>query len=283
MRGKMNDTLEKARAAALKERMIKIIVCAVVGLLGFISTVGESLMLGFAGFVICFLIGWSLYSFIAKNKAYAAFVSLYKKEMINTALGGSQLFEEMQFEYDCGVNSKAINESGMLNADQLFSDCFISGKYNGTSFVQADVRNIRRDRQGNILEYDGTYVIIPTKLPDATQTNIYDSKLDISYTISGKGYNTGSSEFDKAFKVYTTNAEKAGLLLSSEVINKFLYIRQHMSGEMAVTVKNGNMYIFMSRKNSPLKPGLFKKYNDEMRQSILNELSRVKLFIDAFS
>lgn len=52
---------------------------------------------------------------------------------------------------------------------------------------------------------------------------------------------------------------------------------------MALTLKNGNMYIFMSRKKSPLKPGPFKKYNDEMKQSILAELSRVKLFIDAFS
>lgn len=71
--------------------------------------------------------------------------------------------------------------------------------------------------------------------------------------------------------------------MSSDVINKLLYIRQQMSGKMAVTVKDGNMFIFMSRKNSPLKPGLFKKYNDEMRQSILKELSRVQLFIDAFS
>lgn len=71
--------------------------------------------------------------------------------------------------------------------------------------------------------------------------------------------------------------------MSSEVINKLLYVRNNMSGRMAVTVKNGNMYIFMSRKNSPLKPGLFKKYNDEMRQSILKELTRVQLFIDAFS
>lgn len=279
----MNDTLEKARAAALKERATKIIVCAVVGFLGFISVVRQNLILGLAGFAISFLFCWTIYSVLSKNRAYAAFVSLYKKEMINTALGGGQIFEEMQFDYNCGVNSKAINDSGMISADQLFSDCFISGKYRGISFIQADVRNIRRDRQGNTLEYDGTYAIIPTKLPDATQTNIYDKKADISYTIRGRGYKTGNAEFDGAFKVYTTNADKAGQLLSSEVINRLLYIRQHMSGRMAATVKNGNMYIFMSRKNSPLKPGLFKKYNDEMRQSILKELSRVQLFIDAFS
>lgn len=196
----MNDTLEMARAAALKERMTKMVVCAAVGFLGFISVVRQNLILGLAGFGIGFLFCWTIYSALSKNKAYAAFVSLYKKEMINTALGGGQIFEEMQFDYNCGVNSRAINDSGMISADQLFSDCFISGKYRGIPFIQADVRNIRRDRQGNSLEYDGTYAIIPTKLPDSTQTNIYDRKVDISYTIRGKGYKTKMQSLTKHSK-----------------------------------------------------------------------------------
>lgn len=196
----MNDTLEMARAAALKERMTKMVVCAAVGFLGFISVVRQNLILGLAGFGIGFLFCWTIYSALSKNKAYAAFVSLYKKEMINTALGGGQIFEEMQFDYNCGVNSRAINDSGMISADQLFSDCFISGKYRGIPFIQTDVRNIRRDRQGNSLEYDGTYAIIPTKLPDSTQTNIYDRKVDISYTIRGKGYKTKMQSLTKHSK-----------------------------------------------------------------------------------
>ena len=115
------------------------------------------------------------------------------------------------------------------------------------------------------------------------QTNIADKDVDISYIVSGKRYKTGNTEFDQAFKVYSTDADQAAGLLSPMMINKLMYIRQRMSGRMALTVKNGNMYIFMSRKKSPLKPGLFKKYDDEMKQSILAELSRVKLFIDAFS
>lgn len=40
-------------------------------------------------------------------------------------------------EYDCGISENAVNESGLISANKFFLDCFISGKYNGISFVQA--------------------------------------------------------------------------------------------------------------------------------------------------
>lgn len=43
------------------------------------------------------------------------------------------------------------------------------------------------------------------------------------------------------------------------------------------------MYILLSGKKSVLKPRLFGKYDDTMKMEILKELSRAKLFIDAFS
>lgn len=279
----MSEALKKARAAAITERVIKIVVCAVIGALGSFLASKEGAVMALIGFVIGFAIGWWAYSILGRNRKYAAFVSLYKKEMIDTALRGSYLFDEMQFQYNCGINPEAVNESGLISARLLFSDCFLSGKYRDIAFVQADVRNARGQRGGYTVEYDGTYAIIPVKLPDAVQTNIADKDVDISYIVSGKTYKTGNAEFDKAFKVYTTDFNKAAQLLSPAVISRLMSIRQRMSGKMAVTVKNGNMYIFMSRKGSPLKPGLFKQYDEEMRESILAEVSRVKLFIDAFS
>lgn len=279
----MSESLKKARSAAVRELIVKIIICIIVGCLGFFAGIQESTVWAFVMFVIAFGIGWWAYSILAKNKAYAAFVSLYKKEMIESALNGNSVFDEMNFEYDCGMNPSAVDESGLISADKFFSDCFIRGRYNGVEFVQADVRNLRGEKGGYTLEYDGTYAIIPTVLPDAAQTNITDKDVDISYIVSGKKYTSGNAEFDRLFKVYSTDHNKAVQLLTPNVISKLLNIRQTMRGRMAITVKNGSMYIFMSRKDSPLKPNLFKKYDEEMRGCILSEISRVKLFIDAFS
>lgn len=279
----MSQNFESARSAALRERIIKFIICAVVGLAGFAVGLQESAVMAWIMLPVGFGIGWWAHSIIAKNKAYAKFVSLYKKEMIENALNGNSLFDEMYYDYASGINPNAINESGLISTDKLFSDCLIRGRYHGVPFVQADVRNLSGKSGGYTLEYDGTYAIIPTKLPDSLQTNIADKKVDISYIVSGASYITGNVEFDQAFKVYSTDHNKAAQLLSPEVVSKLLNIRQKIKGRIAITVKNGNIYIFMSRKDSPLKPGLFKKYDEEMKQDILLELSRIKLFIDAFS
>lgn len=284
----MGKELRKARIAAFTERFIKIAICAAVGCYGYYVKSEEGTVMALVTFAISFSVCWWAYSILKTNKAYAAFASLYKKELITSALYGNVLFEEMQFDYDCGINETAVDESGLIHTDRFFSDCFISGTYNGVSFIQADVRNLSNDKIGRssggyVLDYDGTLAVIPTSLPDASQTNIADRTIEISYLVSGKEYATGNAEFDKAFKVYSTDFHKAGKLLSPDFTHRLMRIKQQMDGKMAVTVKNGTMYIFMSRKNSPLKPGLFKKYNDEMKPRILSELSRVKLFIDAFS
>lgn len=279
----MSEVFEKARSAALKERIVKFIICALIGFMGFAVGLQESAVMAWIMLAVGFGIGWWAHSIIAKNKAYAKFVSIFKKEMIETALNGNSLFDEMYFDYASGIDPNAINESGMISTDKLFSDCFIRGTYRSVPFVQADVRNLSGKNGGYTLEYDGTYAIIPTKLPDSSQTNIADRKVDISYIVSGNAYRTGNVEFDQAFKVYTTDQNRAAQLLSTEVTSQLMNIREKMKGRMAFTVKNGNMYIFMSRKDSPLKPGLFKKYDEEMKQDILSELSRIKLFIDAFS
>lgn len=284
----MGQQLKKARIAAFTERFIKIAICAAIGCYGYYIKTDEGTVMALVTFAVCFGVGWWAYSILKSDKAYAAFAAIYKKELVESALLGNALFEEMEFEYDCGINENAVIESGLIPSDRFYSDCFIRATYNGVSFIQADVRNLSNDRIGRksggyVLDYDGTLAIIPTNLPDACQTNIADRNVDISYLISGKEYTTGNADFDKAFKVYATHSHKAKKLLTPDFTRSLMRIRSQMGGRMAVTVKDGTMYIFMSRKNSPLKPGLFKKYNDGMKQDILSELSRVKLFIDAFS
>lgn len=52
---------------------------------------------------------------------------------------------------------------------------------------------------------------------------------------------------------------------------------------MLLTVKDGKLYLFLSRKGSVLKPNLLKTYDDSMRESVIKELSRAKIFIKYLS
>lgn len=133
------------------------------------------------------------------------------------------------------------------------------------------------------MEYDGTLIVIPTTLPDATQTNIYHKDVDCSIIVPGAKIRSGNEAFDKAFEVSSNCESKAKELLTGNFVGKMLTIQEQMNCKIALTVKNGRMYILLPNKKSVLKPKLFGKYDDSMKMEIIKELSRAKLFMDAFS
>lgn len=116
----MNETLKEHVSRRLVERIVKIVICAVVGGFGYYVEFEKGVVMALVGFAVAFGVCWWAYSILSNNRAYAKFISLYKKEMIETALQGSYVFEEMQFEYDCGINEKAVDESGLIGANKFF-------------------------------------------------------------------------------------------------------------------------------------------------------------------
>ncbi len=286
----MSNELEQLRKAAIKSRVIKYCVCLGIPVLCmamFASGQGEITVGTFFGFImgVAILYGFAsvLWAAIAKNRAYAQYVSLYKKEMIQAALNGSTLYEQMEFDYNCGIKPEIVNQTGLITASRFFSDCYLSGVYNGVSFFQADVRNVRGQRGGYVLEYEGTFLVIPTTLPDVTQTNVYHRAVDCSILVPGSSIRSGNNDFDKAFEVSSNCKDKAKELLSGDFVTKLLAIQAQMDSKIALTIKNGRMYILLPNKKSVLKPKLFGKYDDSMKMEVIRELNRAKLFIDAFS
>jgi len=150
-------------------------------------------------------------------------------------------------------------------------------------FFQADVRNVASNGNGYVVEYDGTLIAIPTVLPDATQTNIYHKNIECSVVVPGKEISKGNAEFDNTFKVATSSSQKAKALVTNDFSTKLLYVQAQINSTINLTVKDGWMYILLPNKKSVLKPRLFGKYDDSMKADIIKELSRAKLFMDAFS
>ena len=279
----MSKELEAARKAAILNRVMKWVVCLGLPLIAvIIGIVQKDAGVAAGGGFIVFIIVYSLWAFLAKNKALARFRSMYKKEMIELALNGGALYENMEFQYNAGLTPDFVRGSGLVSANKFFSDCYISGDFNGIKFYQSDIRNIRADRNGQTLEYDGTFIAFPTSLPDATQTNIYHRDVDCSIILPGKEYKTGRSDFAGAFKVATNQPQKAQMLLNDTFMSNLLYLQSLTERKIALTVKNGWIYILMPNKKSVLKPRLFAKYDDTMKSAILRELSLAQYFINAF-
>lgn len=274
------NNLEKLRQKALISKVISwgiyplLFILVMAGTKDFAGALGVALIFG--------SLVRMLYVTFSKNRAYTEFVQAYKKELVTMALNGGQLYGDMQIDFERGIVPQAVTDSGMLSANRFYSDCFISASYNGVSFVQSDVRNVRGERGGYVLEYDGTYLVIPTNLPDIYPTSIYNKDVDISIHLPGKDCLGTNEAFNKLFKVNTNNKDAVARILTPDFMNKLVNIQNQITGRIACTVRNGNMYIFLSKHGCKLKPSLFKKVDEAVKQDVINELSRAKYFIDAF-
>lgn len=279
----MSKELEQARKAAIQNRMIKWGVCVGLPLLAAVPGIMEkNWKLAIGAFVILAYILLGFWAALAKNRALANYRALFKKEMIELALNGATLYEKTEFAFDSGLNPSLVSGSGMFTTNRYLSDCYISGVHNGVQFYQADIRNVSSDRNGYHLEYDGTFIAFLTSLSDATQTNVYHKDVDVGIIVPGEKIKSGREDFDKLFQVATSQVTKAKTLLTDEFCNKLLQVQGLTERKIALTVKNGWIYIFMPNKKSVLRPKLFAKYDDSMKMAILKELELVNHFIDAF-
>lgn len=281
----MSPEFEAARKAAIMNRVLKWVICLGIPLLVVILgiSIKDGAIAGGGG-IFTFIIVHSLWGFLSKNRALAIFRSMYKREMITMVLNGGVLYENMTIDYNAGMNPGFVAKSGLLGTDKFFSDCYISGVFNGVQFYQADIRNVRADKNGQHLEYDGTFIAFPTSLPPATQTNIYHKDVDCSIMLPGLNshYKIGRKDFDDVFKIATSNQPAAQMLVNDTFMNNLLYVQSLTERKIAMTVKQGWVYILMPNKKSVLKPKLFGKYDDTMKNAIIQELCLPQYFINAF-
>jgi len=278
------EKLEKIRKAAVLNRVAKYVVCFGIPILFGIlfGTSYDDILIGIGCFIFFYFLLATLWAKLSKNSALAEYRSTYKKVLIESALNGNSLYENMEFEYDAGIQPTLIFKSGLFTTDRYFSDCYLSGTYDGVNFFQADVRNIRTGQNGASLEYDGTFLAFPTSLPDATQTNIYHKAADVCVLVMGKEFKIGVERFDSMFKVNSSDQDKARALINEDFISKLLEVQKQTERRIVMTVKQGWVYAFWPNKNSVLKPKLFAKYDASMNSTILKELSTAQEFIRAF-
>lgn len=278
------ENLEKIRKSALLNRITKYALCYVLPLLIgiLVGTSNDDFLMGAGCFVFPCMFLTTLWAKLAKNRSLAEYRSTYKKVLIESALNGGTLYEEMEFEYDAGFQPALIFKSGLFNTDKYYSDCYLSGVSDGVKFMQADVRNLRTGQNGTSLEYDGTFLAFPTSLPDATQTNIYHKDADVCVLVMSKEFKIGNEGFDSMFKVNSSQPDKARALINDDFIRRLLDLQNRTGKRIVMTVKQGWVYAFWPNKKSVLKPNLFKKYDSSMNSAILKELSIAQEFIRAF-
>ncbi|MDE7299745.1 MAG: DUF3137 domain-containing protein, partial [Lachnospiraceae bacterium] len=93
---------------------------------------------------------------------------------------------------------------------------------------------------------------------------------------------SGNAEFDAAFEISTSSAGDFRQLITADFMHALMSIRGRISRKIVLTVSGGRMFVFLTGKQSVLRPNLFKKYDEALRSAAAAELNTAGLFIDAF-
>lgn len=102
----------------------------------------------------------------------------------------------------------------------------------------------------------------------------------MSYITRAEQRYTGNVAFDREMKVYATNQEAVKKLLTEDFQQRLLKWNIDLWRAFALTIQHGYLYLYIEDKKSPLKPRLFKKYTEEIKEDILKELSMAGRIID---
>lgn len=280
----MNTQLEELRKKALKSKNKEKLLFIVPAVLVAIATIasGENFIVGIALGVIIAVMIRIVYLFLSKDNSLELYTTAYKKEMVTGALNGQQIYDNLQFEFEKGFKPEVVVLSGFLEVRAFYSDCYMSASYKGVDFAQADITSFYYWNAVKITNYSGTYFMIPISYQEPAVTLIKNKKADISSILPGSQYRKLSGEFEQLFEVYSTDAAVASLL-TPEFMSKLVNIQNKITGRIVLSVKNGWMYIFITKDGSKLKPKLSDELDTSANQAVIEELSRAKYFIDAFS
>ena len=229
---------------------------------------------------VLWLRGWCIFD---RHRADRNFHKQYKKHMIDNALQGESLYDDISFQYDAGFSKNFMETIGMLSVRRFRSDCSISGKYKGIEFMQADICNWDNFKLGInnyiiVLDYSGTLYAVKTNWPSDPPIHIFHG--DMSYITRAEQRYTGNVAFDREMKVYCEDREAVKKLLTEDFQQRLLKWNIELWRAFALTIQHGYLYVYIEDKKSPLKPKLFKKYTEEMKEDILKELSMAGRIID---
>lgn len=187
-----------------------------------------------------------IYYFKRKNKKSGRRYTLedYKNYVIESAI--SDKVEDLVYEPYCGLprgvyNSVHITKDG----DYYDSKDLITAKYHNIYFVQS---NLKIENQGNNQSYVyfyGKWIVID-----------YPKKFSGTVTIMDKNYPYGvkkdkesekieleNPDFNNMFNIRADNSELAYYLLTPQLMEKLIVIKQNLKGKLALCFKDGYLHI----------------------------------------
>ena len=175
-----------------------------------------------------------------------------KNYILKKAVGDK--VEELVYDSHYGLESDIYKDLNIIKSGNRYNtEDFISGKYNGVYFAQADLRVKLEGGNDNTVEYfNGRWIAIDYPKKFSGTVSIIDNSFKYSVKRNDlEKIQLENSTFNNMFKVKASNMQLGYYLLTPQLVERFIELKQKSNGKVIACFKDVFLHIFINnRKDS---------------------------------
>lgn len=260
------------------------IIFFVIGILALIFIVQNEIFLFIGGALIVVAIIFIGKSANLKNK-YRDFI---KQELIKELLEGE--FDEVTYLPRQMISISKINEVGLVKKpDRYNGEDYISGKYKGVAFEVSDINlkeeRVTTDSKGNThvtyeTYFKGRWYIYRFNRRFNEVLKISEGRFNTVYTRGLTKLETESIEFNKKFRIFTSNEEFGFYHITPAMIHKLLELESMHRGTIHFCIIRNELHIGVNDNYDYMEFPLNKPVNEQSIKNFMADIDLIPAIIN---
>lgn len=182
----------------------------------------------------------------------------YKNYVIRKAIEGE--VQELVYEPHFGLpNSVYEDLNAILDGNMYRKEDFITGKYHNVYFAQSDLIVEYKDNSSSATYFKGRWVGF--NYPKQFQGTVIVKDKNFFYVAKRKDLGDIQLEnplFNEMFTVKSSDMHLAYYLLTPQIMERLMYLKQNAKGTIVACFKDGILHIFINNGQDSFEPNLRK-------------------------
>jgi len=230
-----------------------------------------------------------LYGFAVLRSKY---VAEYKKEIVEGTL--KEIFTDVIFNPKAGLSKDVISNTEMIMMGNTYSsDDYISGKYNGISFEQADVLIQQVTSNGKttstVTYFRGRWMIFDFNKSFKYDLQVRESSFNYAKKTGGwfskknkmTHLDMEDEAFNREFDIYAVDEHEAYYILTPHIIENIKSLAASTDGPILMCFIDNRMHVAINNGKNAFEPPLFGNIDVENEKNkIRRDINLITSFVD---
>ena len=225
-----------------------------INILIFLEIVGAIILISTIIAIIMFIIK----SLVNKEDPNKYTLADYKNYVIGKAIEGE--VQELVYEPHFGIPQSVYKDlNAIINGNMYHTEDLITGKYHDVYFAQSDLVVEYKDDDSSMTYFKGRW--IGFNYPKQFQGTVIIKDKKFFYGAKRKKLSDIQLEnplFNEMFTVKSSDMHLAYYLLTPQIIERLMYLKQNAKGTIVACFKDGILHIFINNGQDSFEPNLRK-------------------------